>query len=541
MMNDLQNPPLADILSRAKSDEFKQWLNDLLLRIMEPDTTIGSDVERMATNEAAVFDLLSQAAMDIGCSQENIERVAIRPDIDQHPAYTTAYYSEGHVEDLSKDVYAGRSNLVIRVPGHGSGGKLVINVHIDTVSPHIVASSDGDVVRGRGAVDDKGGCVAAMGALRLLHETKLSQGDSIPHSVEFQFVIDEEMGGNGSLSMTLEPSASPTAVVVLEPTELQMHPGNRGATWYRVDLDTVSAANISPTDLAFATVLAIEEEGLRIHEESGHALFPDKPVQTNHGILGPVGEHPSSVCDRVDLLVHGSEEAVICRAIDEALEHYCGLYGDKTGDPRLEKHVEIERQEGEAVVRVFGISGHMGAVRECDGAILKAAYIWNALPEDVRVDLVDRDPSETSIVIEGGQGFLPDRSLDSILNRITKAATSGVKALVERRGTVFHEDMVRTSFDKLQNHAFACNVDGPWVQAAVRASEAAGIEVRRPLVGFRASCDARLFAGAFPDAEVITFGPGRMIHAHAADEQVNITDIAQAAATLGTWVLSETI
>ena len=529
---------LADLLARAKADEFKQWLKDLLLRIMEPDTTISPDIKRLAANEAAVFDLLSQAAIDIGCPPEDIRHVPIRSNIDQHPVYTTAYYAENQ----AGNVYAGRSNLVIRGPGLDSCAKLVINVHIDTVSPHIAASSNGDTVLGRGAVDDKGGCVAAMGALRLLHEMNLSRGDSINYLTEFQFVIDEEMGGNGSLSMALETSTTPDAVVVLEPTELQIHPGNRGATWYHVDLDTMESPRVSPTELAFAAVLAIEEEGLRLFEESEHPLFPGKPVQTCHGMIGAVGEHPSSVCDRVDLIVRGHDdsfsETTVCRAIDAALDRYCAAYGDKVRNKRLEKHIEIEPTDAAALVHVFGISGHMGAVRECDGAILKAAYIWDALPEDVRVDLVGKDTSETSIVIEGGQGFLPDLSLATIRDRIAQAATSGVKALVERRGGVFHTDMIHTSFDKLHNDAFACDVDAPWVQATVRAAEFAGIRVRQPLVGFCASCDARIFAGAFPDADIITFGPGQMAHAHAADEQVNVNDIVLASATLAALVLA---
>ena len=527
---------LDDLLARAKSDKFKQWLKDLLLRIIEPDTTIRPDIKRLAANEAAVFDLLSQAAIDIGCPQANIRRVPIRSDIDQHPAYTTPYYAG----DRAGSVYAGRSNLVIRGPDPDSRAKLVINVHVDTVAPYIAARSNGDTVYGRGAVDDKGGCVAAMGALRLLHE--MNQDDSIKHSTEFQFVIDEEMGGNGSLSMALETALTPEAVVVLEPTELQIHPGNRGATWYRVHLDSMESPHVSPTELAFATVLAIEEEGLRLFEESEHVLFPDKPVQTCHGMIGAVGKHPSSVCDRVDLIVCGNDESfsekIVRRAIDAALDRYCAAYGDKVRNKRLEKHIEIEPTDNAVLVRVFGISGHMGAVRECDGAILKSAYIWDALPEGVRVDLAGKDTSETSIVIEGGQGFLPDRSLASIRDRIVKAATSGVKALVERRGSTFHTDMVSTNFDKLHNDAFACDVDSPWVQATVRAAEFAGIRVRQPLVGFRASCDARIFAGAFPDAEVITFGPGQMAHAHAADEQVNVNDIALASATLCALVLA---
>ena len=43
----------------------------------------------------------------------------------------------------------------------------------------------------------------------------------------------------------------------------------------------------------------MEKEGAAIRAESRHELFPQRPVQTCHGIIGPFGEHPSRICGEV--------------------------------------------------------------------------------------------------------------------------------------------------------------------------------------------------------------------------------------------------
>ena len=512
----------AEIVLQAQSAEFQQWLTALLLRIMAIDTSIGPDVERLAASESAVFDVLSQTALSLGYSQKAIRRVPIRPEICKHPAYTVPYYAVGD----AGSIYAGRSNLVIDALGGGSLETLVINAHVDTVAPHVPPTVDGHFVCGRGAVDDKGGCVAAMGALRLLQKLRPKWRDSCQNGLQLQFVIEEEMGGNGSLSLTLEPFPPLAAVVVLEPTDLQIHPGNRGAVWYRAELDTGQTPGMSAANMAFAAVLAMEKEGIRIRAESEHPLFPHKPVQTNHGILGPFGTHPSTVCDRVSILLRGVDITVgsdtIIGRIEEAIARYCAEYGDKVRDKMLPQHYTVERRGENAVVHFFGISGHMGAFAQCDSAILKAAYVGDALPRDVCVEVAAIDGPHTAIIVEGGQGFLPSHSLALIQQRMANAAISGIKRLAESRGAAFDENMARIGFDKLHNDAYAGSADAPWAKAAACAARSVGIRIREPLIGYSVSCDARLFAHAFPIAEVITFGPGHIGQAHRSTRRLTL-------------------
>jgi acetylornithine deacetylase len=97
--------------------------------------------------------------------------------------------------------YAGRHNLVARLPGAGRGRSLLLSGHIDTVPTRPDPWRDepfSGVVRrgrlhGRGAWDMKGGLVAQFGAAIALRRAGVRlAGDLLCESV-----IDEEFGGGG--------------------------------------------------------------------------------------------------------------------------------------------------------------------------------------------------------------------------------------------------------------------------------------------------------------------------------------------------------
>ena len=70
------------------------------------------------------------------------------------------------------DFFEGQPNLVLEIGEGGPDRTVMFNFHMDTVSPHLPASRDGDVIRGRGAVDNKGPGVAVLAALDRLREER---------------------------------------------------------------------------------------------------------------------------------------------------------------------------------------------------------------------------------------------------------------------------------------------------------------------------------------------------------------------------------
>lgn len=95
---------------------------------------------------------------------------------------------------------------------------LVFAAHLDTISPTWPAGAvvDGDVVRGLGSVDDKGGVAACLLAAQALSEA----GPGLEAlGVAFAFPVDEERGGSGSRTLAL--ALAPAWVVALEATGLR--------------------------------------------------------------------------------------------------------------------------------------------------------------------------------------------------------------------------------------------------------------------------------------------------------------------------------
>lgn len=128
-----------------------------------------------------------------------------------------------------------RSNLCVVAAGAGGGKNLLLNTHIDTVpgsqgqdrafEPQRI---DG-AIHGRGSCDAKGQVATiflAMAALKGMG-VKLT-GDLIGH-----IVVEEEVGGNGTLAMARRGETA-DGCIVLEPTEMRLLTSIRGAVWFRV-------------------------------------------------------------------------------------------------------------------------------------------------------------------------------------------------------------------------------------------------------------------------------------------------------------------
>jgi len=429
-------------------------------------------------------------------------------------------------------------------------------------------------VHGRGACDAKGQVISMIAQLRLLTAVKEHLGIAPQSDVQYQFVIEEEPGGNGSLSLAIQDPHPYDVIFVCEATLLKVHPANRGALWFKAVIACAGAKALNPVEMAASIVLALEDEGARIKSESDHPLFPTRPVQTNHGIIGPYGSHPSAVRHLVRLWIgvggdSTAAEPAVRAAVEKAVAEYCTRYGDKTkeadpatGKPKVDHHydlIPVKAKKG-LVLAIHGKAGHMGAVLECDGAITKMAYIVRELmalsaskgagkislgvanPDNDEPWVTKRSEAppgaERLLALEGGQGFLPTHDIFEIQKRIVKAAAAGAKEYCKKMGVAFKDAMVSTTFDKLHNDAFARKPDSPAMKAAVYAAKKAGLWKDEPIVGWNVSCDARIFAKQFPKREVVTFGPGSLTYAHSPQEQMDVREIVATAKMMAIYALA---
>jgi len=526
------------VTSASRNPVYRDYFTDILLRLCAVDTTVGREPAAAARSEA---ECLGIAARELGLllpPDAVIEKQPIDPRITGFEDFTVppAPYT-------AREYYAGRYNLVARTgTGKDRGIPMIYNAHVDTVAPFFPPKIEGGRIRGRGTADDKGAVALLLTCLKLLCDLRSQYGVEIPAPRVYQFVIEEESGGNGTLSALLDESLRSYSALVLEITSLAVHPANRGAVWYQAHLRKASP-EVRAAELAAEVVLALEEEGAEIKKESRHPLFLPHHVQTCHGILGPYGKHPSAVNDYVALTVErlSAEEAE--KTVEKGVREYTERYGDKTGvtdpetgKPVVERHFSLRGEGPEKIIlEIHGKAGHMGAIHKCDCALIKAAFVVRALLDrGARVEL--REGERDSTLLEGGQGFVPTHGINEIKERLTEAAQRGARRYAERVGLSEEEagGLVEMEYEKLHNDAYAGRLESRIMQEIERSWSLAGRPWPEPK-GWDVSCDARIFHHFGHD--VVVWGPGELALAHSAEESISVDEAMEALPLLTLFTL----
>ena len=165
---------------------------------------------------------------------EYLRELGLSPDVFEPSAVAGAVQ---HAAWWPGRDYAGRPNVVGRLPGHGGGRSLLFSGHVDVV-PALGSGAfgfwAGEVadgrLYGRGALDMKGGVACSLHALRCLVEC----GASLGGDVIVETTVDEEFGGaNGTLACRLRGYTADAAVVP-EPTGMTVCHATRGGIQYRL-------------------------------------------------------------------------------------------------------------------------------------------------------------------------------------------------------------------------------------------------------------------------------------------------------------------
>jgi acetylornithine deacetylase/succinyl-diaminopimelate desuccinylase-like protein len=567
-METLDSSIIDFVRETAGSAALRDYLRGTLIELVRLNTAAESDLSATAQRERKFFDRLERMIQEAGGEQTRIERQAIPPAIARDPDYSIPGYAlrSANPAPAAQEIYANRGNLLAWAGDRAADDNpgVILHAHVDVVPPWFDASQQGDRIYGRGACDNKAQVAILLAQMRLLRELHGKFPAARLQSRLYQFVIDEEIGGNGSVAAASDPRLAGAPVLMHESTNLVPYCAHRGCVYYRCELSIGDNENMTAVELYPFVVLALESEGRRIQRETDHPGFTADHVQTNHGILGPYGHHAGNVCDHVAVDVstftnaHPDRLAMkLTQYFDEALLEYFKRYGDKSreqdasGRPKLSRHFDVKVLPGEegqhARVDIYGRSGHMAAIRDCDNAITKAALLFGALLknasrfENLRAygRLSDMPESDTgrSIVLEGGQGFTPAHTMEQIQSRMTEAATDAVRQYCRLRRRRFDESMVKMSFDRLHSDAYADSPESPPMQALLAACAAVSHPVP-PITAWQTSCDARIYH--HKGHPVAIFGAGKLDLAHSAHEHVDLDDLQKALAisTLATLSLA---
>ncbi|MEX6508970.1 M20 family metallopeptidase [Jiella sp. M17.18] len=251
--------------------------------------------------------------------QKRLEAIGFQTDLwdPDGPALLAKY--EGRPGAHKGRTFEGRPNLGGTLTGTGSGRSIMLTGHIDVVPPgsrdHWASDpfqpvvADG-FVRGRGTVDMKGGVASMLMAIEILKEI----GVDLAGDVVFTTVVDEEIGGMGSLAM-VDRGFKADAGIMTEPTANRIAPLCHGILWGRIVLDGIGGhAELTPNSWdGSGPVDAVQLvrqmlDGIDIlnrrwatDPRKNHPLMdlPNQVIVTQI----QAGEHPSSTAGRGEIVV----------------------------------------------------------------------------------------------------------------------------------------------------------------------------------------------------------------------------------------------
>jgi acetylornithine deacetylase len=257
--------------------------------------------------------------------------------------------------------YDARPNVLGRI-NQGGSPSLLLNGHVDVVpaeaalwssDPFVGVRSDGWLT-GRGAGDMKGGF--ALGTLAVA-ALRAAMPDALTGELSFLSVIEEECTGNGTLA-ACHAGVLGDAVIVLEPTDLDLLLGGVGVLWVEIEVAGIPAHAesadraqnpISSLPAILAALAAFEDE---INDAADPAFGEiARPYNVSVGTV-TAGDWASSVPGRAVLRVRvGFPRAW---SPDEALERVsAAVHGAGASDPWLAARPAAIRPVG------FRAEGHL--------------------------------------------------------------------------------------------------------------------------------------------------------------------------------------
>jgi acetylornithine deacetylase len=251
--------------------------------------------------------------------KSRLERIGFVTDLwePDGPALYAKY--EGRPGAIKGRTFEGRPNLGGRLQGTGGGRSLMLTGHVDVVPPgprqHWTSDPFTPVVQsrfvqGRGAVDMKGGIASMLMAVEVLKDL----GIELSGDVIFTTVLDEEVGGMGSLAM-VDRGFHADAGIMTEPTASRIATLCRGILWGRIIVDGIGG-HAEMAQSSWYTSGPVDAIQLCHQVLDGIDILNRRwanDPRKNHPLLGipnqviatqiSVGEHPASIAAHGEIII----------------------------------------------------------------------------------------------------------------------------------------------------------------------------------------------------------------------------------------------
>jgi acetylornithine deacetylase len=285
---------------------------------------LSIDADAVADDVAALVQVPSVTGEEhaaIGWLAERATELGLGCQIVEHHLAALRAHPDHPGEEARRTELVG---LFVTLPGTAPG-RLCLNGHVDVVAPGTVAWRHGPwsgvvadgCVHGRGAVDMKGGVIAALHAMAALRQA----GVAVPEVV-LQCVASEEDGGLGTFA-ALERDARFDACLIPEPTGFDVVCAQAGSIVFEGVVEGVSAhaahrlEGVSAVDRYVPVHAALAEHERAVNADVAHPLMRELELPYPL-VVGKVqaGEWPSTVPDR--LVFAGRAPVRVGEALDEA-------------------------------------------------------------------------------------------------------------------------------------------------------------------------------------------------------------------------------
>jgi acetylornithine deacetylase len=273
-------------------------------------------------HEAAAQRVMDSKLRSLGLSVTRLRPVL--EEVSRHPAYITVPWS-----------YDDRDNVLGTLVGTGGGRSLILNGHVDVVSPEPAdawtfdpwdATERDGRIYGRGSVDMKGGLAAILGAVRAIRAAGVRvRGDLHVHSV-----IEEEAGGGGGTLACLLTGHVADGMIITEPGDISV--AHAGVLYFRVRVTgkTAHAGRahtgvnaIGKMNLIYDALIALDRRRAAEHR---FELFERTVGRSCHLNIGQyrAGDWPSTVAGRAEIecrisYIPGERENDVKREVDDTI------------------------------------------------------------------------------------------------------------------------------------------------------------------------------------------------------------------------------
>ncbi len=260
----------------------------------------------------------------------HVEKVVPRKeDLIGHPAY----FEIGFPYDES------RPNVLGIYPGGRSGRSLILNGHIDVVSPEPVetwedgnpwnGNIEGNKLYGRGAADMKSGLLANFFALKSL----LDLGLNPKGKIILESVIEEEAGGSGGTLALFLSDYKADAMIIPEPLDLKIVTAHPGVNYFRVKVygKTAHAGQshfginaIGKLAKVYDRLIELDRERAERNRDPFFEKMTGRSCNLNIGTFR-AGDWPSTVAGSAVLearisYLPSETEAAVRKEVEEAIE-----------------------------------------------------------------------------------------------------------------------------------------------------------------------------------------------------------------------------